>query len=229
MDAQVRIIDPKEVLKASARFDLIYKVELAKAWADGDAAAIREAEEAYLEMVRARNGFYEDEPRRDTPKEFLESFRRTANSIRERGYDLSRPPIPVDERLELLNGAHRLAACIAYGKTCPFVLSDCWKAGGSVWKTFHKGHIHPAVEAWGIRRYLEMMPDGALAAAFGRLSGAASRCPLRRARSGPRLNAGCCVNRRRFRVTRLWPPIGRNVRNESRHYLCRGIRHAHGQ
>ena len=57
MDAQVRIIDPKEVLKASARFDLIYKVELAKAWADGDAAAIREAEEAYLEMVRARNGF----------------------------------------------------------------------------------------------------------------------------------------------------------------------------
>ena len=169
MDAQVRIIDPKEVLKASTRFDLIYKVELAKAWADGDAAAIREAEEAYLEMVRARNGFYEDEPRRDTPKEFLESFRRTANSIRERGYDLSRPPIPVDERLELLNGAHRLAACIAYGKTCPFVLSDCWKAGGSVWKTFRKGHIHPAVEAWGIRRYLEMMPDGALASAFGRL------------------------------------------------------------
>ena len=90
-------------------------------------------------MVRARNGFYEDEPRRDTPEEFLESFRRTANSIRERGYDLSRPPIPVDERLELLNGAHRLAACIAYGKTCPFVLSDCWKAGGSVWKTFRKG------------------------------------------------------------------------------------------
>ena len=40
MDAQVRIIDPKEVLKASARFDLIYKVELAKAWADGDAAAM---------------------------------------------------------------------------------------------------------------------------------------------------------------------------------------------
>ena len=40
MNAQVRIIDPKEVLKASARFDLIYKVELAKAWADGDAAAM---------------------------------------------------------------------------------------------------------------------------------------------------------------------------------------------
>ena len=61
MEAQVRIIDPKEVTAA------------------GDAAAIREAEEAYLEMVRARNGFYEDEPRRDTPEEFLESFRRTAH------------------------------------------------------------------------------------------------------------------------------------------------------
>lgn len=169
METNARIIDPMEVLRASARFDLIFKVALAKAWAEGDAASVREAEEAYLEMVRARNGFYEDEPPRNTPEEFLESFRRTAASIREHGYDLSRPAIPVDAHNELLNGAHRLAACVAYGKTCPVVLSDCWKAGGSVRKTFRKGHIHPAVEAWGIRRYLELVPDGALAAEFGSL------------------------------------------------------------
>ena len=169
MEATARIIDPMEVLKASARFDLVFKVALAKAWASDDAQAVREAEEAYLEMVRARNGFYEDEPLRNTPAEFIESFRRTAASIRENGYDLERPAIPVDANLELLNGAHRLAACIAYGKSCPVVLSDCWKAGGSVRRTFLKGHIHPAVDAWGIRRYLELVPEGALKAEFGRL------------------------------------------------------------
>lgn len=168
MEPNARVIDPMEVFRASARFDLVFKVALAKAWAGGDNKAIREAEEAYLEMVRARNGFYEDEPLRNTPEEFLESFRRTAASIREYGYDLDRPAIPVDERNELLNGAHRLAACIAYGRPCPVVLSDCWKAGGSVWQTFRKGHIHPAVEAWGIRRYLELVPDGALKETFGR-------------------------------------------------------------
>lgn len=168
MERTARMADPNEVLRASVRFDLVFKVALAKAWAEGDAKAVREAEEAYLEMVRARNGFYEEEPFRDRPEDFLASFRRTADSIRRNGYDLSRPAIPVDERGELLNGAHRLAACVAYGKPCPVVLSDCWKAGGSVLKTFRKGLIHPAVEAWGIRRYFELVPGGALTADFGR-------------------------------------------------------------
>ena len=168
MEPNARIVDPLVVFKASRRFDLVFKVALAKAWAGGDAKEIREAEEAYLEMVRSRNGFFEDEPRRETPAEFLESFRRTVDSIRERGYDFSRAAIPVDENDELLNGAHRLAACVAFSRPCPVVLSDCWKAGGSEWRTFRKGRIHPAVEAWGIRRYLEIAgEDGALAAEFG--------------------------------------------------------------
>ena len=160
-------VDAAMLLKASARYDLIFKVALAKAWADGDAAEIRAAEEAYLEMVRSRNGFYEAEPFRDSPEDFIESFRKTATSIRERGYDKTKPAIPVDGGGELLNGAHRLAACFAYGKKCLVVCSDLYPAGGSVHKTFVKGHIHRAVENWGIRKYLDLLPDGKLAAVFG--------------------------------------------------------------
>lgn len=167
MERNARMADPAEVLAKSARYDLIFKVALAKAWESGDRGEIRIAEEAYLEMVRARNGFYEAEPFRDKPEDFIESFRKTAKSIRERGYDPAMPPIPVDGKGELLNGAHRLAACFAYGKKCWTACSDRYPAGGSVHKTFVKGHIHRAVENWGIRKYLELLPGGRLAKVFG--------------------------------------------------------------
>ncbi len=167
MNATVRIVDPMEILKASQRFDLVFKVALAKAWAEGTASEVREAEEAYLEMVRSRNGFYEDEPLRNTPAEFIDSFRKTADSIRRNGYDPTKAPIPVDDANELLNGAHRLAACVAYGYQCPVVVSDVYPAGGSVYKTFVKGHIHEAVRNWGVRKYFELVPDGCLCSFFG--------------------------------------------------------------
>ena len=164
---ETRVVDPMEVLKASRRFDLVFKLALAKAYAGGDAREIREAEEAYLEAVRSRNGFFEAEPFRDCPADFVRSFKATAASIRENGYDMSKPPIPVDADMELLNGAHRLACCAAYGLKCPVKASDMYPAGGSVMRTFVLGHIHPAVLNWGVRKYLELVPGGCLAADYG--------------------------------------------------------------
>ena len=167
--------DAKDIIKASERFDLVFKYALAKAWTDGNAAEIREAEEAYLEMVRSRNGFYEAEPFRDKPEDFIGAFRKTAASIRERGFDMSRPPIPIDRNGEVLDGAHRLAACAAYGKPCAVATNEIWPAGGSVYRTFVKGHMHPAVREWGKRKYLQHFPDGKLAAQF---AGADKASPL---------------------------------------------------
>ena len=162
----MKTADPRTIIEASERLDLVYKVALAKAWADGSPEAVRTAEEAYLEMVRSRNGFYEDEPPRDNPQDFIDAFRATARSIRENGYDLSKPPIPLDEHGEVLNGAHRLAAAFAYSKTVAVETSSIYPAGGSVERTFLKGHIHPAVLLWGKKKYLEYFPSGRLAAAF---------------------------------------------------------------
>ena len=168
-DATPREADPREILKASQRFDLVFKLAMAKAILGGDAAEIRTASEAYLESVRARNGLYEEEPRRRGAADFLASIRRTVESIRAKGYDPHAPAIPVDAHGELLNGAHRLTACVACGCPCRIVASDAYPAGGSVMRTFVKGHIHPAVLNWGVRKYCELIPDGRLCAAFGPL------------------------------------------------------------
>lgn len=166
MSGDVRIVDPLDVMRKSLRFDLAFKVELARAWGDGNAAAIRRAEEAYLEMVRARNGFYERVPPKRTPSDFIDSFRAVAHSIRERGFDPESEPIPLDVNGEVVNGAHRLSACIAYGKKCPVVTSDRMTTGGSNYGVFLEGNIHPAVAHWGMAAYLRLLPDGPLSPMF---------------------------------------------------------------
>ena len=167
MTGTPRQMDAMEIFRRSRRFDLIFKISLAKAWAEGDDAAIRRAEEAYLESIRARNAFRESNPPKSGPAIYIASFRRTAESIRTHGYDMSAPPIPVDRDCELLNGAHRLSACVAYGKPCVVVETNEGRAGGSEWPAFKRGGIDPAVEAFGIRAYLALAPDGRLAEQFG--------------------------------------------------------------
>ena len=162
----VRTVDPLGVMRKSLRFDLIFKVELARAWGAGDSRAIRRAEEAYLEMVRARNAFYERMPPKRTPADFIDGFRAVASSIRQRGYDPQADPIPLDVNGEVVNGAHRLSACIAYGRECPVCTSDRMSTGGSRYEVFVAGNIHPAVAHWGMSAYLRLLPDGPLAPGF---------------------------------------------------------------
>lgn len=169
MNDEVMRVDARDILARSARFDLIFKYELARAWMGNDARQIREAEEAYLEMQRSRNGFYEREPHRRCPEDFMRSFRMVAQSIREKGYDPKAPPIPIDNAREILNGAHRLAICAAYGIDC-YIQHAEGRAGGSVEASFRSRGIHPAVAEWGIRAYLRAFPEGRLAKGFGRLS-----------------------------------------------------------
>ena len=163
---RVRWADPLDVMRKSRRFDLIFKVELARAWGRGDAGAVRRAEEAYLEMVRARNGFYERLPPKRTPADFIDGFRAVASSIRERGYDPRSGPVPLDANGEVLNGAHRLSACVAYGRECPVAVSERMSSGGSRLEVFLAGNIHPAVARWGMAAYLRLLPEGPLAPAF---------------------------------------------------------------
>lgn len=150
--------EAREIMIASRKFDLVYKVELAKAWASGDHAAIRRAETDYLEMQRARLSFFEDEPLRTCPDDFIAAFRKTAGSILAKGYDFGAPPIPVEDGTgELLNGAHRLASCVAFGRSVPVAVHPrvyFGTHGGSTFRAFRAGRIAAGVENRGIRAYL---------------------------------------------------------------------------
>ncbi len=70
----------------------------------------------YLASLRAFNNFYEHEPHKLGAQSFLESFQEIIANIADRGYDKTLPPVRIDERLEVLDGAHRVAACAALGR-----------------------------------------------------------------------------------------------------------------
>ena len=166
MNELVRIVNPLDVMRKSRRFDLIFKVELADAWLNGDEASVRKAEEAYLESTRARNGFRESEPPKSGPAIFIKTFRQTLASISGHGYDEKVPPIPVDRDGELLDGAHRLSSCIACGCPCRIVQLPQLSTGGSMAAAFRRGKIAAAVANWGMLAYLRRFPDGRLADGF---------------------------------------------------------------
>lgn len=157
----------KEIVVRSRKFDLIYKIRLAKAWASGAREEIRRAETDYLEMQRARLSFFEDEPLRTCPADFIAAFRKTAGSILSEGYDFSAPPIPVEEATgELLNGAHRLASCAAFDRPIPVATYPqvyFGTHGGSTFRAFRAGRIAPSVENRGIRAYLDFNDRARLA------------------------------------------------------------------
>ena len=162
----VRTVDPLNVVRKSLRFDLIFKVELADAWLHGDAMAMRVAEEAYLESIRARCGFHESDPPKSSPEDYVTSFHATLASISARGYDETAAPVPVDRDGELLGGAHRVAACVACGCPCRIVELPRMSTGGSQRTAFRQGKMAAAVENWGMRAYLRRFPDGRLVHEF---------------------------------------------------------------
>lgn len=154
-----------DVFARSARFDLAFKAALAQAWRSGSANEIRRATAAYLEMMRARTDFFESVPPdarvKNSPRSFLESFRRTAESLARVGFLPDAEPIPVDEETgELLNGAHRVATCFAYGLPCHIARfkSYYYRPGGSAFSRENFHHLHRAVENFGVRAYVKMNP-----------------------------------------------------------------------
>lgn len=165
MTTDIKEVPALDVFARSARFDLAIKAALACAWRSGDENEIRRATAAYLEMMRARTDFFESVPPdfrvKNSPRSFLESFHRTVESLACSGYLPDAAPIPVDAATgELLNGAHRVATCFAYGLPCRIARfkSYYYTPGGSMFsaKNFH--HLHRAVENFGVRAYVQMNP-----------------------------------------------------------------------
>tara|TARA_R100000951_G_scaffold116507_2_gene128674 strand:+ start:239 stop:2218 length:1980 start_codon:yes stop_codon:yes gene_type:complete len=99
------------------RFDIVAKLMY---------AAFREAkiksdfgEEVYKEHLRAftEGKFTEyDNPEKNSYEKYLSMFDDILDSIRDNGFD-SRFPVPIDLGGNLLNGSHRISACILHGKT----------------------------------------------------------------------------------------------------------------
>lgn len=111
-DAAVTI-SPR-LLVSPLRFDLPIKVIYArhriknvhKIW----------AKSLYLKHIKIWNGFFEKDPPKRSPEDFLLAFEDVIRSIGEHGFQASKGVIPVSDDYTPINGSHRIAAAIAWDK-----------------------------------------------------------------------------------------------------------------
>jgi len=106
------LIDPVQLLTAK-RFDVIAKylyVRFNSMGLDTDWANL-----VYREHIRVFNGCVEvDGTEKYGADSFVSAFDSVIESIRQTGFSPEEPPLPVDADGIILDGAHRLAACLYY-------------------------------------------------------------------------------------------------------------------
>lgn len=91
------------------RFDLIFKYLYVKYPHNNF------IKQAYLENIRAFNGFFEVDPSdkipKESPQDFLNSFDKLILSIKDNSFITANNQIPIGKNNEISDGAHRLAIC----------------------------------------------------------------------------------------------------------------------
>lgn len=109
---QVRVWD---IFQKNRRFDLIFKYLYLKNHRNC-CQLTNFYEELYCEHIRAFNNFKEHHPSDGIPKEsradFIQAFNRIYDDIREHGFDAKKSIAPIDTHFELVDAAHRVAACM---------------------------------------------------------------------------------------------------------------------
>lgn len=105
------IVNARSLLLRSTRFDIPLKFAFAEALTRGEPAEW--LKRAYLENIRAFNGFFEAIPPKNSPEDFLRAFRQTFESLQRFGFDASKSRIVVNPDGQVVDGAHRLACAAA--------------------------------------------------------------------------------------------------------------------
>ena len=135
------------------RFDLIFKYLYVR----GDGYA----REAYLESIRAFNGFDEVRPSDGRPKgsaeDFLGSFDSLIASVRSSGFDAAKGALPVGTNGEICDGAHRLAAAAALGGEV--AVEGICRADDYGFEFFRERGMREDVMDFGALKYVELNPN----------------------------------------------------------------------
>lgn len=109
--ATPRQVTPRSLL-SPRRFDVVAKYLYAK-WRLTD-ASLEWPRRLYLDHIEVFNGFVEpDGSGKHGPDAFLASFDSLIDAIAADGFDATRSQVPLRSDGEIVNGAHRLAACLA--------------------------------------------------------------------------------------------------------------------
>ncbi len=146
-----------DIFLRQRRFDLIFKYLYAK-------YPCAYHRNAYLEHIRAFNGFFELNPSDGRPKnsadDFLNSFDVLIRSLRAKGYDSSLDAIPLGSNGEIQDGAHRLAACAALDVSANIEPDKSGMLDGVYdYRYFRRKGMDESVMDYGALAYVRLNPN----------------------------------------------------------------------
>lgn len=156
-------ISAVSMVATSTRSDLPLKMSYARTFLNG--GDLSWARYAYLENIRAFNGFFEDNPRKTSPRDFLEAFNQLILSLRQDGFRPDLEPVSLSPSGEVLDGAHRVAAAAALGLYVPARIIDFEIDWG--FEYFKRRGQPTAVSDFGARTSIEVDHTARLAFVFG--------------------------------------------------------------
>lgn len=103
-------LEPVELL-SNNRFDIMAKYIYAKYYLNQYQTAWHVS--LYKEHIGKWNNFYEGDPLKKGLKSFLDTFHRLLNNLQAKGFDPQAEPVPINSQGCILNGSHRVGACLS--------------------------------------------------------------------------------------------------------------------
>ncbi|WP_173179008.1 glycosyltransferase [Desulfosarcina ovata] len=97
----------------------------------------------YLDHINVLNGFFEpDGSGKNTSNKFINRYNNLLDEIHKNGFDEEKSLIPVGKNNLILDGAHRIAACLLYNfpVTCLFTDTLAWEYNPIFFK-FYEKHV----------------------------------------------------------------------------------------
>lgn len=121
------IINKKPIDLVSAwRFDIMAKYIYAKLRQAGIETVW--GRELYVEHLKVWNNISEKMPIKNSAEDYLNSFNEILDSVKNEGFLTSKSIVPIDKRMLISNGAHRVASCLLYGIEIPCKFYSQWLA-----------------------------------------------------------------------------------------------------
>jgi hypothetical protein len=103
-------VKAQKLLRSSNRFDLGIKINYARSYVELGNVPSRYLSD-YLTHIKFFNSFSEQEPKKSSPVIFVREFNQLIDNLKQNGFDKNQSKIQISGEGEIINAAHRVAAC----------------------------------------------------------------------------------------------------------------------
>ncbi len=152
------------------RFDVAAKFMLARFWRDEIKS--KWAERVYLTHLEIWNGFFEEYPPKKSPEDFLSAFAEIFKAVKNADFPGLASIIPISFDGVPLNGAHRIACALAFGKNVPVARIDipsgnpCYDHAFFTDRASGNANVLDCLDAIAIE-WTQLRPDSRVVVRFG--------------------------------------------------------------